>query len=82
VTPYRKLLITFLSEKPTHKIKIPYIPPEHDFKILRVLPYEICSLALLSPTRQRTGLLHFIEKEFGKNTTTRNWSTIKKIVKA
>ena len=82
VTAYTKLLITFLSEKPTNKVKIPYTSPENDFMIVQLLPNEICSVAILSPTRQRTGLLSFLEKEFGRDITTRNWSTLHKILKS
>ena len=82
VTPYTKLLITFLSARPKNQVEVPYTSPENDFKIVRVLPNEICSVALLSPTRQRTGLLSFLEKEFGRDITTRNWSTIIRIVKS
>ena len=82
VTPHTKLLITFLSARPNHQVEVPYTSPEHDFQIVRVFPNEICSVALLSPTRQRTGLLSFLEKEFGREITTRNWSTITRIVKS
>jgi uncharacterized protein (DUF1697 family) len=82
VTPHTKLLITFLSARPNNQIEVPYTSPGNDFKIVRVFPHEICSVALLSPTRQRTGLLSFLEKAFGREITTRNWSTITRIVKS
>jgi len=82
VTPYTRLLITFLSEKPENQVKFPYTSPENDFVIVRVFPNEICSVATLSPTHQRTGLLSFLEKEFVQNITTRNWNTIMRIVKS
>ncbi len=81
-TRYTKLLITFLSERPKNTVTIPYTSPANDYKIVRVLHKEICSVALLSPTRQSTGLLSFLEKEFGRDITTRNWSTITRLVKS
>lgn len=81
ISPHTKFLITFLSETPKHKITIPYTSPENDFKVLQLLPNEVCSVAFLSPSRQRTGVLSFLEKEFGKGVTTRNWSTITKLLR-
>ena len=82
VTPLTRLYVTFLAEKWKSDLKIPWITPEKDFRIIRVTDTEVCSLVTLSPTRQTTEAMSILEKEFGKQITTRNWNTIEKIIKA
>jgi uncharacterized protein (DUF1697 family) len=81
VTPDTRLYITFLPQEPKSKLKIPYESPEKDFKILEVTSREICSVVTLSPGRGTLDMMGFVEKEFGKNITTRNWNTVGKILK-
>jgi uncharacterized protein (DUF1697 family) len=81
VTPDTKLYITFLPQKPTSKLKVPYTSPEKDFKILEVTDREICTAITISPGRATTEMMGILEKEFGKNITTRNWNTVGKILK-
>lgn len=82
VTPETRLYVTFLAEKPTSKLKIPYSTPEKDFQILRVTSTEVCSVLTLSPNRRTVDLMSILEKEFGKKVTTRNWNTIARVLKA
>lgn len=82
VTPNTRLYVTFLSEKPNGKLKIPYTSPERDFQILRVSPSEVCSVLTLSPSRGTTEAMKILEKEFGRKVTTRNWNTVEKILAA
>jgi uncharacterized protein (DUF1697 family) len=79
---YTKFLVTFLAGKSKHTLQIPCASPEQDFKIIRVSGGEGCSLAFLSPKRMRTGVLSFMETTFGRDVTTRNWSTVSKILKS
>lgn len=81
VTPSTRLYLTFLSEKPKSLLKIPYVSPEKDFYILSVTDTEICSVLTLSENRGTVDAMGIIEKEFGRNVTTRNWNTIEKILK-
>jgi uncharacterized protein (DUF1697 family) len=81
VTPAKRLYITFLSEKPKSTLKIPYISPEKDFTILTVTNSEVISVLTVTEKRGTTDGMNIIEKEFGKNVTTRNWNTIEKILK-
>jgi uncharacterized protein (DUF1697 family) len=81
VTPQSRLYVTFLSEKPTHTLRIPYESSEKDFKILSVSPTEVCSVLTLSPKRGTTDAMNILEKIFGRNVTTRNWNTVIKILK-
>ncbi len=81
VTPQTRLLVTFLRYAPKSSIKIPYQSPEKDFKILHIFGHVIFSIVQLSSTTGTTDLMKLLEKEFGKNITTRTWNTIIKIEK-
>lgn len=93
ITPDTRLYVTFLSEKPHSIVNISYPPasqaralragesPKKDFKILEVSSTEICSVLTLSPERNTTDIMNILEKEWGKNITTRNWNTVLKIAK-
>ena len=81
VTPETRLYVTFLADKPKSKLKIPYATPEKDFRILRVTESEVCSVMIVSPDKNTTDLMKILEKEYGKNVTTRNWNTVLKILK-
>lgn len=81
VTPQTRLYVTFLTQKPENLLKIPYESPEKDFWILHVSDGEVLSVKTLTNNGGTTDMMGFIEKEFGKNVTTRNWNTIEKIVK-
>jgi uncharacterized protein (DUF1697 family) len=81
VTPETRLYVTFLTQKTKSKLKIPYETREKDFRILSASEREVCSVLVLSPERQTTELMNIVEKEFGKQVTTRNWNTVVKILK-
>lgn len=81
VTPKTRLYVTFLSDDPTSKLKIPYTDPNEDFTILSVSDHEVCSVLHLSATQKTTDCMKTLEKEFGKDITTRNWNTVLKIAK-
>lgn len=80
VTDQTRLYVTFLSEKLEDTLKIPYESAEKDFKILSVSNSEICSVLVMSSNRNSTDLMNIIEKEYGKEVTTRNWNTVTKIL--
>lgn len=83
VTPRTRLFVTFLSEKPKTRLKIPYVSPDKSFRILRLTDRDVCSV--LTPGRQWAKNLRqmdILEKEFGKKVTTRNWNTIVRVLKA
>ena len=81
VTPRTKLWVTFLAEKPMSSLKIPFTSPRKDFRIVRVSATEVCSVLNLSRRRGGTHLMSFLDKEFGRNITTRNWNTIVRILR-
>jgi len=82
LTSRTKLFLTFLSEKPNSKLKIPYESVDNDFIILRIASNEIYSVVKLLPNKRPYRIISFLEKEFGKNITNRSWKTILKTVNA
>lgn len=82
VLPETRLYVTFRPHTVTSStLPIPYESPEKDFKILSVTDKEICSVLTLSQERDTTDAMKILEKEYGKQVTTRNWNTILKIGK-
>lgn len=82
ITPETRLYITFLGENSKKStLKIPYESPGKDFTILRASGSEVCSVLTLNPQTRSVDVMGVLEKEFGKNVTTRNWNTVEKILK-
>jgi uncharacterized protein (DUF1697 family) len=79
VTPATRLYITFFSEDPHSTFQIPYESPEKNYKILEVSQNAIFSVLTLSEKYTTTDAMKILEKEFGKNITTRNWNTVVKL---
>ena len=83
VTPRTRLFVTFLSEKPRTRLKIPYTSPDKSFRILRLARGEVCSVLTLGPQWSRNlRQMDILEKEFGKKITTRSWSTVLRVLGA
>ena len=80
VTPDIKLYITFLPERTSGDFKVPDESPKKDFRILNVSGKEIFSMVDLSKGGRTVEAMNTIEKEFGRNVTTRNWNTILKLL--
>ncbi|MGB2714831.1 MAG: hypothetical protein WBC51_11660, partial [Vicinamibacterales bacterium] len=81
VAAQTRLYVTFLSDKPTTKLKIPYESTDKHFCILKVSESEVFHAVVLTPNSRSVDDMAILEKEFGKNITTRNWNTIIRIVK-
>jgi uncharacterized protein (DUF1697 family) len=79
-TPKTRLYVTFLSENPKNNLKIPYISPDNSFRILSISNDILFSALDLTKTQTPDAMM-ILEKEFGKNITTRNWNTVLKILK-
>ena len=80
VTADTRLYITFLSHPPTSQLPIPYQSPDGSYQILSVSDTEICSVLTLSDKIHTPDAMNILEKEFGKNITTRNWNTVLKLL--
>lgn len=74
-----RLYVTFLPKNPENELKLPYVSAEKDFQILQKNGREVFSVLKLK-TAKSVDAMAFLEKEYGKNVTTRNWNTVKKIV--
>jgi uncharacterized protein (DUF1697 family) len=80
VIPETRLYVTFFSEDPQSTLKIPYESPEKNYRILEVSQRAIFSVLTLSEKYSTTDAMKVLEKEFGKNVTTRNWNTVVKLI--
>lgn len=75
-----KLYVTFLDQKVIPEIKIPYQSLGEKLVILSVTDREIFSVVTLTMDFGTSGMMVFLEKEFGSELTTRNWNTTIKIL--
>jgi uncharacterized protein (DUF1697 family) len=83
VTPHTRLFVTLLSKKPVTTLKIPYLSPDKSFRILSVGDGVVCSVLTVGPQwAKNLRQMDILEKEFGKEVTTRSWSTVLRILKA
>lgn len=78
VTPATRLYVSFLPDTPKNNLPLPYISPDESFRILSVTDRTVFSVLDLDKT-QSVDAMKILEKEFGKNITTRNWNTVLKI---
>lgn len=78
ITPKMRLYVTFLGEKNNTKLKIPYYSQDDSFQIIKLTDIAVFSFLDLEKTGTPE-LMNILEKEFGRNITTRNYNTIMKI---
>jgi uncharacterized protein (DUF1697 family) len=81
LSPQTKLQVTFLVEEAKAGAKFPIRLPIKEFQIVQTSGSEICSAVDLSTNARTPELMKLLEKQFGKNITTRTWNTIEKIAK-
>jgi uncharacterized protein (DUF1697 family) len=79
LTPRTKLHITFLAESNQRVAKLPYRLPCREFEVIQISSNEVASTVEISPKQGTPELMRFLEKEFGKNITTRTWNTVQKL---
>jgi uncharacterized protein (DUF1697 family) len=77
--PQTRLYITFLSQAPDSKLKTPYKSIRGGYLIRKITDSHVVSI--LGPKVSSPDVMDFLDKEFGKEITTRNWNTILKISK-
>lgn len=73
-----RLYVSFLKDTPKLDLAIPYLSADKSYKIISIKNKTILSVLDLSTMKTPKGMDE-LEKLFGKNITTRNWNTIKKI---
>lgn len=74
------MCITFLSQKPVRRPKFPLLSPKEALEAFAMVNLEVFTIS-----RRKKNGFHgfpngFIEKELGVSATSRNWSTLAKIV--
>ncbi len=74
-----RLYVSFLKDIPKVDLNIPYFSEDKTYKIILIKDKIILSVLDLSTTSTPKGM-NDLEKLYGKNITTRNWNTIKKVI--
>lgn len=80
ITKDIRLYVSFLCKNIEVDISIPWVSDDNSYQILYYENKTVLSVLDLSITKTTKGM-EALEKKFGKNMTTRNWNTIKRIEK-
>jgi uncharacterized protein (DUF1697 family) len=72
-----RLNVTFFKEKTKKTLTVPYESPQKDYRIVSATSDEV--FMAVKAEGKTTDAMTFLDKQFGKGLTTRNWNTIKKI---
>jgi uncharacterized protein (DUF1697 family) len=78
VTKATRLYVSFLPDVSKSKLTIPYTSSDESFTIISVMGQTVFSVLNLDKSGT-VDAMKILEKEFGKNITTRNWNTVVKI---
>ncbi|HLG03875.1 MAG TPA: DUF1697 domain-containing protein [Bacteroidia bacterium] len=78
VTKDTRLYVTFIPGKPASTLPLPYASADGSINILFLEDNALFSYLDLAKTGT-VEAMKILEKEFGKNITTRNWNTVQKI---
>jgi uncharacterized protein (DUF1697 family) len=78
-TPKSRLNVTFLKNITRTKLKLPYHAEDKTYKLLGIYERTICSVIDLSGAKT-PDLMVWLEKQFGKEITTRTWKTVHRIL--
>lgn len=79
-SPESRLNVTFLKNEPTTEIQFPYLAENKGYTVLGIYDRTICSVVDLTRTKT-PDLMRWLEKEFGKDITTRTWKTVGRIIR-
>lgn len=79
-TPSTNLNVTFLKNKPSLKLTFPVQPDNRDYKLSGQSGNAVFSVIDLTSSKT-PDLMTWLEKQFGKEITTRTWKTINRIIK-
>lgn len=79
ITKDIRLYVSFLKEKKSPELNIPWISEDGAYKIVSISNTAILSVLDLSISRT-TKAMNALEKLAGKDITTRNWNTIERII--
>jgi uncharacterized protein (DUF1697 family) len=78
--PLIKLYVVFLSEKPLIQLKLPLVSQKEAVEAIAMKKLEVFVVSHRKPNGFYGFPNNFIEKELGVSATSRNWSTVTKIV--
>jgi uncharacterized protein (DUF1697 family) len=81
LTPQTKVQVTFLSAELNPAARFPVRLLSEPFQLVQVSSREICSAVDLSSSARTPELMKALERQFGKDLTTRTWTTVDKIGK-
>lgn len=78
--PSSYLLVTFFKRPTKVNFSLPHAVPERPYKLLMASENELCTTT--DNTEQpTTDLMTWLEKQFGKDITSRTWLTVQRILK-
>lgn len=82
VTPSKdiRLYVSFLRNDPTIDLHLPWMSDDNSFKIIEETDKTILSILDLSSSKTPKAM-DALERYFGKDITTRNWNTLKRLEK-
>ena len=75
-----RFYVSFLGSPNSTSLEIPFKSPGGGLEIPLVIEGEVFSMVRLSKGYGTLDAMDFLEKEFGRVITTRNWNTIEKIL--
>ena len=76
--PQKRPYVTFLKAKPRQDRKL---PQGEGYEMLGIFERAVCSVVDLS-SGSSPDLMRVLDKEFGKEVTTRGWPTVEKVLRA
>ena len=79
-TPTTRLNVTFLKQKQETDLRFPYRPKQKGYSVLGMTGREVFSVVDLTGATT-PDVMAWIEKQFGKDITTRTWKTVGRILK-
>jgi hypothetical protein len=62
--------------------RAPYTSPDTDFTILRVTDGAVFSIVTVAEGKRSSGVMSFLERQFGSEQTTRTWNTVQRVLQA
>ncbi len=81
VTKDTRLYVTFLPAAKKSGLALPHRVPDGSFVILSSTGKDVCSALTLTPGMRTPDSMQILEKEYGKDVTTRNWNTVLKLMR-
>ena len=78
-TPMKRYYVTFLKDESDLNMKIPLGNQDGGFVIHSISDKEIMSYKVVAENSGTTDAMKILTEKCGKNITTRNWNTVRKI---